>query len=78
MVALTLNLSACGLKGKLKSPSQIAREEAKKQEKAKEDNSSAAVPPTTGIDAGPGEVKTNPATSTLPSPPPKGIGTGQE
>ena len=51
IAALTLNLSACGLKGKLKSPSQIAREEAKKQKK--QEDESAESPPSPSSPASP-------------------------
>lgn len=47
MMALAFNLTTCGFKGKLKTPSQIAKEEAKKQKRAdgEEDNTASPASP---------------------------------
>jgi predicted small lipoprotein YifL len=43
--ALALGVSACGTKGKLKTPSQIEAEEAKKARKAKREEQKQPAPP---------------------------------
>ncbi|MDE3015400.1 MAG: hypothetical protein KGI29_00550 [Pseudomonadota bacterium] len=45
IAALAFNLSACGEKGKLKSPSMIAREEAKQQKKKAAGNADSPASP---------------------------------
>lgn len=45
MISLALGVAACGNKGKLKTPSQIEAEEAKKAQKQKKAEQEKAVPP---------------------------------
>lgn len=40
LLMVTIALSACGVRGKLKRPSEIRQEETKRQQKQQEDNGS--------------------------------------
>ena len=64
--ALALNLSACGFKGKLKSPSQIAKEEAKKQKKADGEEDNTASPSSPASPESP-EMPASPASPASPA-----------